>query len=55
MKDSKIDYKKKSEEIQDHLSNVNMEAWFVIYENYVKKDKIKKDSTTENDLPDNSS
>ena len=33
---------KKGKEIEDHLDSVNMDPWFHIYENYIKKDSIEE-------------
>ena len=38
---------KKGIEIEEHLSNVNMDSWFYIYENYVKNDPIKEEVNQE--------
>ncbi len=44
---------KKGKEIEEHLNSVNMDPWFYIYENYVKKEskeelnKIKQDSSNQ--------
>ena len=39
------DSTKKGKEIEEHLSKVNMDPWFYIYENYIQnesKEKINK-------------
>ncbi|MDH3658089.1 MAG: hypothetical protein OEM77_08150 [Nitrosopumilus sp.] len=43
-----IESRKKGKEIEEHLSSVNMDPWYYIYENFVKndfKEKLKKDSS----------
>lgn len=55
MEESKIKSTKNGEEIQKYLDNVNMEPWFFIYENYIKKDQKPKSMTASNlkdTLPD---
>ena len=44
-----------SNKIQEHLSNVNMDSWFFIYENYVKGDSIEKLNQKENESSNHSS
>ena len=39
---------KKGKDIEEYLNSVNMDPWFYLYENYIKKDskelnRIKKD------------
>ena len=38
---------KKGKEIEEHLSNVNMDPWFYIYENYIKNESKEKLNQTE--------
>ena len=40
---------KKGKELEEHLSNVNMDPWFYIYENYIKNEPKEKLTQTEND------
>ncbi|MDH3278881.1 MAG: hypothetical protein OEL84_04660 [Nitrosopumilus sp.] len=43
---------KKGKEIEEYLNSMNMEPWFYIYENYVRKDSKEKSNQVKQDSSD---
>jgi len=44
---------KKGKEIEEHLSSMNMDPWFYIYENFIKNDQKEKLNQTEKEKDSN--
>ena len=44
------EYQKKGQEIEEHLSHVNMDPWFYIYENYIRRETKEKSTQKENSI-----
>lgn len=43
---------KKGKEIEEHLSGVNMDPWYYIYENYISNDSKEKPEKIEKESND---
>lgn len=41
-------YSKKGLEVYDHLSEINLDPWYIIYQNYVNPKQLRKNQSRNN-------